>query len=102
MKIDNALLDALTEQAKASPRRRQNYDLRTSSADQSQRMLNAIEPATYIPIHRHTETTETVVVLRGRCVQYLYDGAGYATGAVLMESECRGRQVERRLRMPVG
>lgn len=73
MKITQALLDSLTEQAKASPRLRMNYDLRNSDKDQSQRMLNAIEPGSEIPIHRHQKTSETVVCLRGRLVWEYYD-----------------------------
>ena len=73
MKITQALLDKLTEQAKASPRLRMNYDLRNSDADTSQRMLNAIEPGSPLPIHRHQTTTETVVCLRGRLVEEYYD-----------------------------
>ena len=73
IKIDNNLLDTLTEQAKASPRLRMNYDLRNSSEDTSQRMLNAIEPGSVVPIHRHQKTSETVVVLRGRIVEEFYD-----------------------------
>ena len=73
MKITQALLDSLTEQAKASPRLRMNYDLRNSEADQSQRMLNAIEPGSPLPIHRHQKTSETVVCLRGRLVEEYYD-----------------------------
>ena len=71
--IDNKLLDSLTEQAKASPRLRMNYDLRNSSSDTSQRMLNAIEPGSVVPIHRHQKTSETFVVLRGRVVEEFYD-----------------------------
>ena len=73
IKIDTILLDSLTEQAKASLRLRTNYDLRNSSADTSQRMLNAIEPKSEIPIHRHQKTSETVVVLRGRIIEEFYD-----------------------------
>ncbi len=73
MKITQALLDSLTEQAKASPRLRMNFDLRNSSEDQSQRMLNAIEPGSPLPIHRHQKTSETVVCLRGRLVWEYYD-----------------------------
>lgn len=73
MKITQALLDQLTEQAKASPRLRMNYDLRNSDKDQSQRMLNAIEPGSPLPIHRHQKTSETVVCLRGRLVWEYYD-----------------------------
>ncbi len=66
MKITQALMDDLTAQAKASPRLRMNYDLRNSAADGSQRMLNAIEPGSPLPIHRHRRSSETVVCLRGR------------------------------------
>ena len=71
--INNALLDQLAEQAKASPRLRMNYDLRNSPEDGSQRMLNAIEPGSPLPIHRHKYTSETVVCLRGRIVEEFYD-----------------------------
>ena len=72
MIIDNILLDKLTAQAKESPRLRMNLDLRNSEADSSQRMLNAIEPGSVVPIHRHQKTSETVVVLRGRVVEEYY------------------------------
>ena len=73
MKITQALLDDLTAKAKASPRLRMNLDLRNSADDQSQRMLNAIEPGSELPIHRHKHTSETVVCLRGRLVWEFYD-----------------------------
>ena len=73
MNITQAILDNLTEQAKASPRLRMNLDLRNSSEDKSQRMLNAIEPGSEVPIHRHQKTSETVVCLRGRLVEEYYD-----------------------------
>ena len=73
MKITQAILDKLTEEAKASPRLRMNMDLRNSADDQSQRMLNAIEPGSPLPIHRHRHTSETVVCLRGRLVWEFYD-----------------------------
>lgn len=73
VRIDTVLLDSLTEQAKASPRLRMNLDLRTSEADTSQRMLNAIEPGSIVPIHRHQKTSETFVVLRGKVVEEFYD-----------------------------
>ena len=73
MKITQAILDKLTAEAKASPRLRMNYDLRNSDADKSQRMLNAIEPGSPMPIHRHRHTSETVVCLRGRLVWEYYD-----------------------------
>lgn len=73
MVITEAILDELTAQAKASPRLRMNFDLRNSSDDQSQRMLNAIEPGSDMPIHRHQHTSETVVCLRGCLVEEFYD-----------------------------
>lgn len=76
IKIDTALLDCLTEQAKVSPRLRMNYDLRTSAADTSQRMLNAIEPGSEVPIHRHRNTSETFVVLRGGVVEEFWNSEG--------------------------
>ena len=82
MIIDQQALDELTARAKDSPRLRMNLDLRNSPADQSQRMLNAIEPGTVLPIHRHRTTTETVVCLRGHFVEYFYDATGRMTEAI--------------------
>ena len=76
MIITQALLDELTAQAKSSPRLRMNYDLRNSVDDQSQRMLNAIEPGSVLPIHRHRKSSETVVVLRGHLREIFYDANG--------------------------
>lgn len=76
MNIDNILLDSISEQARRSPRLRQHYDLRDGDADGSQRMLNALEPGTVLPIHRHRDTSETIVILRGRATQLLYDDMG--------------------------
>ena len=76
MKIDNILLDKLTAEAQESPRLRMNLDLRNSDADSSQRMLNAIEPGSVVPIHRHQKTSETLVVLRGRVVEEYYSSEG--------------------------
>ncbi len=76
MIIDEIFLDRLLEQATESERRRVNYDLRTTSNDQSQRMLNVLLPGTHVPIHRHQETSETVVVLSGRLTEIFYDEKG--------------------------
>ena len=73
MVITQTLLDQLTEQAKASPRLRMNLDLRNTPDDNSQRMLNAIEPGSDMAIHRHQKTSETVVCLRGRLVEEFFD-----------------------------
>ena len=75
-KIDSILLSTLTEQATASPRLRMNHDLRNVGESQSQRMLNAIEPGSPVPVHRHRTSMETVVCLRGRICQIFYDDNG--------------------------
>ena len=82
MKITQVLLDDLTAQAKASPRLRMNYDLRNSDEDGSQRMLNAIEPSSPLPIHRHRHTSETVVCLRGHLQELFYDEDGRLTDTI--------------------
>ncbi len=82
MQITQVLLDDLTAQAKASPRLRMNFDLRNSASDQSQRMLNAIEPGSPLPIHRHRKSSETVVCLRGRLVEEFYDEQGGCTESI--------------------
>ena len=71
--ITQTILDELTAKAKESPRLRMNLDLRDSAEDTSQRMLNAIEPGSPLPIHRHQKTSETVACLRGRLVEEFYD-----------------------------
>ena len=76
MTITQDFLDELTAQAKASPRLRMNYDLRNTPEDGSQRMLNAIEPGSPVPVHRHRDTSETVVCLRGRLAEDFYDAQG--------------------------
>lgn len=81
MIIDQKLMDDLSAQAKANPRLRQAYDLRTTPEDSSQRILNAVEPGTILPIHRHRGSTETIVVLRGKVVQRYYDENGNKTAS---------------------
>ncbi len=84
------MLDSLTEQAKASPRLRMNRDLRNSAEDQSRRMLNAIEPGSPLPIHRHMKSSETVVCLRGHLREVFYNDAGEVTEVIDLapNSEC--------------
>lgn len=96
MVIDTGLLDSLSAAAKTSPRKRMNYDLRTSPSDNSQRMLNALEPGTEVPVHRHRNTTETFVILRGRAIQYFYDEDGNVTEEVRVDANgpCRMISVE--------
>ena len=73
LEINKVLIDSLFEQALESPRLRMNYDLRTSEADTSQRMLNALQTGTEVPIHRHEDTAETVVCLLGRLEEIIYE-----------------------------
>ena len=74
-------MDSLSQQAKVSPRLRQAFDLRTTPNDSSQRILNAVEPDTLLPIHRHRGSTETIIVLRGKVVQHYYDDNGNKTAS---------------------
>lgn len=87
MLLSTALFNELTAQAKASPRLRMNYDLRNTPDDQSQRMLNALEPGTVMPIHRHQNTSETVVVLRGKVKWLYYNDQGELTDTILVEAD---------------
>ena len=80
--ITQDALDQLTEEAKASPRKRAHMDLRNSPEDTSQRMLNAIEPTSLIPVHYHRFSSETVVCLRGRLVEEFYDEVGRLTDSI--------------------
>ena len=76
MIIHQHILDDLTTQAKSFLRLHMNLDLRNSQADNSQRMLNAVEPGTVVPIHRHKSSSETVVCIRGHFEEYFYDESG--------------------------
>lgn len=102
--IDEELLNEVSVQAKASPRLRMNFDLRTQAFDSdpdwkdtSQRMLNVMMKDTVVPIHRHTETSETVIVLRGRGDEVTYDDDGHELERVTLaaDSGCRAVQVPR-------
>ena len=73
MEFDKDFLGKLFEQAVTNPRLRQNFDLRTSPADTSQRMLNALLPGTKVPIHRHEDSTETVICLVGKLEEIIYE-----------------------------
>lgn len=87
MIITKDILDDLTEKAKALPRLRCNLDLRNSAEDQSQRMLNALEPGTELPIHRHKGSSETCVCVRGHFEEYFYDEKGNLTDTIDMVPE---------------
>ena len=95
MLLDNKFFDGIQEQAENSPRRRMNYDLRTSAEDSSQRMINVLMSDTVVPIHRHTETSETVVVCRGAIREEFYDDQGHKTEEFILraDGECPAIQV---------
>ena len=90
MLINNDFINTLLTQAKESSRLRQHYDLRNSTADTSQRMLNALLPGTEVPVHRHEETAETVVCLMGKLEEIFYEEVGEGTF----------REISRRLLSP--
>ena len=97
MIIDKKVFDELSAKAKNSERLRCNLDLRNSAEDKSQRMLNALEPGTVMPIHRHHASSESVVILRGRIKWLFYDNEGNETESVVLDSngELRCLNVER-------
>lgn len=98
MEIEKDLLDSLFAQAKENPRLRQNFDLRTSSADTSQRMLNALLPGTVVPIHRHEETTETVICLCGKLDEVIYEEVvSYENGTVDFPQGMDGQDTSRKV-----
>lgn len=74
--LDTVLLDKITAEAKASPRLRMNYNLHERLDAKAQRLFNALEPGTELPVHRHPGTAETYVVVRGRLAVLSYDAEG--------------------------
>ena len=105
-RLDDRLFNAIEDEAKASPRRRMSHDLRTQAMDEehgwqdcSQRMLNVMMADTVIPIHRHTESSETVIVLRGSGDEVAYDETGKETARVTLRagSDCAAVQVPRNM-----
>lgn len=87
MIIDKKILDELSAQAKASTRLRQAFDLRNTPEDNSQRMLNALELGTIMPIHRHLASSETVVLLRGKICWHFYDDLGNETESIVLDAD---------------
>ncbi len=87
MIVTKELLDELTAKAKENPRLRMAMDLRNSAEDQSQRMLNALEPGTVMPVHRHHGSSETVVILRGKVRWIFYDESGVETESVVSDAD---------------
>lgn len=80
--IDESLLDNISEQAQSNPRLRMNYNLHQNLDDEVQRLLNALEPGTQLPIHRHPDTDETYILLRGKIRTLFYDNSGNLTKTI--------------------
>lgn len=87
MIITKEILDELMSKAKENPRLRYNLDMRNTADDQSQRMLNALEPGTVMPIHRHKASSETVIIIRGRIRWLFYDEQGLITESTELWSD---------------
>lgn len=92
MEIDNKFISKLLSEAAENPRLRQNYDLRTSSDDNSQRMLNALLPGTVVPIHRHPHSTENVLLLHGKLVEVFYEEEQAGDGIEQKQDMAIGRR----------
>ena len=75
MIVDRELIERLFEQAKGNPRKRVNYDMRTSPEDGSQRMMNAMLPGTEVAIHRHPNSNGNVILITGKMYEILYEVA---------------------------
>ena len=102
IEINKEFLSDLLAKAAENPRLRQNYDLRTTLEDNSQRMLNALLPGTKVPIHRHPNSTENVLLLKGKLVEILYEeerlGDGFERG-MDAQDVTRGRRLKETVRI---
>lgn len=99
MEIDNKFISKLLSEAVENPRLRQNYDLRTSSDDNSQRMLNALLPGTVVPIHRHPHSTENVLLLHGKLVEVFYEEERAGDGIEQKQDMAIGRRLHETARI---
>ena len=86
-RIDKEFLEDLLARAKGSDRLRVNYDMRTSSDDSSQRMLNALMPGTVVPIHRHPQSNESVILVCGKLVEIIYNEHGKEIERYMLDLE---------------
>ena len=95
MIIDKLLLDKVSAQAKQSPRLRMNYNLHDSLDDKAQRLFNALEPGTVLPVHRHPHTAETYIIIRGSFKYLFYNDNGEVveTGVIDNKKEIFGLHV---------
>ncbi|MDE5840685.1 MAG: WbuC family cupin fold metalloprotein [Muribaculaceae bacterium] len=85
MIIDDSLLDEVRAKAEESPRLRMNYNFHESLDAKAQRLLNVLLPGTIIPVHRHTHTAETYILLRGKMFVVFYDSLGAQTERFLLD-----------------
>ena len=99
MEIDNKFISKLLSEAAENPRLRQNYDMRTSSDDNSQRMLNALLPGTVVPIHRHPNSTENVLLLHGKLVEVFYEEERAGDGIEQKQDMAIGRRLHETARI---
>ena len=99
LEIDNKFISKLLSEAAENPRLRQNYDLRTSSDDNSQRMLNALLPGTVVPIHRHPHSTENVLLLHGKLVEVFYEEERPGDGIEQKQDMAIGRRLHETARI---
>ena len=93
--IDKEFLEGLLKQAVDNPRKRVNYDMRTSSEDGSQRMLNAMLPGTVVAIHRHPMSNENVILIKGRLDEVLYEEEPLVNGEGVTVHGFKLKEVER-------
>ena len=99
LEIDNKFISKLLSEAAKNPRLRQNYDMRTSSDDNSQRMLNALLPGTVVPIHRHPHSTENVLLLHGKLVEVFYEEERPGDGIEQKQDMAIGRRLHETARI---
>lgn len=95
MLINKEILDQLSKSANENPRLRASFDLRNTDKDNSQRMLNALQPGTILPIHRHPFTAETLIMVRGSVCQKFYNEKGEVTNTFVLKAggECSVLQI---------
>lgn len=95
MLLDKEVLDQLSKSASENPRLRASFDLRNTEKDHSQRMLNALQPGTVLPIHRHPFTAETLIMVRGSVCQKFYNEKGEVTDIFVLKAggECSALQI---------
>lgn len=95
MLLNKEVLDQLSKSASENPRLRASFDLRNTEKDHSQRMLNALQPGTILPIHRHPSTAETLIMVRGSVCQQFYNEKGEVTDTFVLKAggECSALQI---------